>query len=287
MKALSIANIKIDGLLERLNMRRSSSVGVAFSGGGTRGFSHIGALLAFERFGIKPDIVAGVSAGSIAAVLYAAGLSPLEMRQCFAEASNMADFREWTVPKDGIFKLTKFGRILESWLPVKNLEDLSIPCVVCATNLDRGTQVAWAKGEISQRVVASCSIPIVFKPVVINGSHYVDGGVLHNLPAWAIRDYCDVLYGINCSPVNQNYQYKDSLIDVALRSYHLMAKANLIPDIRLCDYVITPRELSTYKTFDLSALDQAIKIGYEATCRVLEAALNNKNQSSRFIRKSK
>ena len=268
--------MNIEGILERISFIRRDSVGIAFSGGGARGFSHIGVIMAMEKFGINPQVVSGVSAGSIAAVLYAAGLTPLDMRECFSDANKFADFREWTVPKDGIFKLSKFARMLESWLPVRNLEELKIPCVICATNLDRGTQVRWGKGEIVPRVVASCSIPIVFRPVTINGAHYVDGGVLHNLPAWAIRDYCDILYGSNCSPLNKNYKYKDSLIDIALRTYHLTTKSNLGTDIRLCDYVITPRELTSHGIFDLSALDSAIKIGYEAACTVLEAIGNSK-----------
>lgn len=246
---------------------------MAFSGGGAKGLSHIGVIMAMNKFGIRPNIISGVSAGSIASVLYAAGLSPLDIRQCFADSNKFADFREWTVPKDGIFKLNKFAKMLESWLPVSRLEDLDIPTVICATNLDRGTQVGWSKGEIVPRVVASCSIPIVFSPILINGAHYVDGGVLHNLPAWAIRKYCDVLYGSNCSPLNRQYKYKDSLIDIALRSYHLTTKSNLAQDIRLCDYVITPGGLANHGLFDISTLDQAIKIGYEEACRVFESAL--------------
>lgn len=246
---------------------------MAFSGGGAKGLSHIGVIMAMNKFGIRPNIISGVSAGSIASVLYAAGLSPLDIRQCFADSNKFADFREWTVPKDGIFKLNKFAKMLESWLPVSRLEDLDIPTVICATNLDRGTQVGWSKGEIVPRVVASCSIPIVFSPILINGAHYVDGGVLHNLPAWAIRKYCDVLYGSNCSPLNRQYKYKDSLIDIALRSYHLTTKSNLAQDIRLCDYVITLGGLANHGLFDLSTLDQAIKIGYEEACRVFESAL--------------
>lgn len=267
MKTLSI-----EGILDKIASRgRQSTTGVAFSGGGARGFSHIGVIMAFEKFGVRPDIIAGVSAGSIAGVLYAAGLTPLDIRQCFADTNKFANFREWTVPKDGIFKLNKFARLLESWLPVKYLEQLNIPTVICATNLDRGTQVGWSKGEIVPRVVASCSIPIVFSPVLINGNHYVDGGLLHNLPAWAIRQYCDVLFGSNCSPLNKSYKYKESLLDIALRSYHLTTKSNLAQDIRLCDYVISPGRLSVHNIFDLTTLDQAIKMGYETACRVLEA----------------
>lgn len=261
----------IDGLFDRLITRnKTQTIGFAFSGGGARGFSHIGVIMAMEKFGIRPSIISGVSAGSIAGVLYSAGLSPLDMRQCFVDSNKFANFREWTVPKDGIFKLSKFARLLESWLPVKYLEELRTPIVVCATNLDRGTQVGWCKGEIVPRVIASCSIPIVFSPVKIKNEHYVDGGLLHNLPAWAIRQYCDVLFGSNCSPLNKKYVYKNSLIDIALRSYHLTTKSNLPQDIRLCDYVISPGELSSHGIFDLTTLDHAIKIGYETASRVFE-----------------
>lgn len=267
--------LNIEGLIDRLTMRRKLSVGVAFSGGGSRGFSHIGVLLAMEKYGIKPDIISGVSAGSIAAVMYAAGLSPLDIRRCFVDSNKFANFREWTIPKDGIFKLTKFGKLLESWLPVRNLEDLKIPTVVCATNLDRGTQVGWMKGEIVPRVMASCSIPIVFSPVLIKGQHYVDGGVLRNLPAWAIRNYCDVLYGVNCSPLNKSYDFKESLLNIALRSYHLATKANLSTDLRLCDHVITPTGMESFGLFDISTIDNAIKIGYECACKMFDS-INDK-----------
>lgn len=269
--------INLEGIFDRLTSRvREDSIGIAFSGGGARGLSHIGVIMALEKFGIRPRIISGVSAGAIASVLYAAGLSPLDMRQCFVDYNKFANFREWTIPKDGIFKLTKFARLLESWLPVTHLEQLNIPTVVCATNLDRGTQIGWSKGEIVPRVVASCSIPIVFSPVKIKDEHYVDGGVLHNLPAWAIREYCDILIGSNCSPLKKIYKYKESILDIALRSYHLTTKSNLPQDIRICDYVISPAQLSSHGIFDIKVLDQAIKIGYETACRVLETVHYNK-----------
>lgn len=271
-----VKTINIEGIFERITKPLRSSVGFAFSGGGARGFSHIGVLMAMEKFGIVPDVISGVSAGAIASVLYAAGLSPLDIRQCFADSKRFADFREWTLPKDGIFKLTKFATLLESWLPVKNLEELKIPTVICATNLDRGTQVGWGKGEIVPRVVASCSIPIVFSPIKIGSFHYVDGGVLHNLPAWAIREYCDTLYASNCSPLNRDYKYKSSLLDIALRSYHLCTKANLKSDLKLCDHVITPNVVPAHGLFDMDALDDAIKTGYETGCRTFESILSSK-----------
>ncbi|MCH5229698.1 MAG: patatin-like phospholipase family protein [Muribaculaceae bacterium] len=264
--------IKINSLLERIGIRKDT-VGLALSGGGAKGFSHIGVLMAFERSGIKPDIMSGVSAGAIAATLYGAGLSPNDMIKCFTEASKLGDFTEWALPREGFLKLDRFGRLLEEWLPVKRLEDLSIPTIVCATDIDHGKSVGWSKGEIVPRVLASCSIPIVFNPQKINGVSFVDGGVLRNLPAWAIRSYCSTLFGSNCSPLRHSFIGKKSLLDIAFRSYHLMLKANIAQDIRLCDYVITINELSQVSTFDLSSLRKGVMAGYDAAMKVLEKSI--------------
>lgn len=263
----------IEGILERIGFARENSIGVALSGGGAKGFSHIGVLKALEEFGMKPNLVAGVSAGSIAAVLYASGLTTNEMIECFADGKKFQDFTEWAIPKQGFMKLNRFSKLLESWLPVKYLEELNIPTVVCATDFDHGKSIGWTKGEIVPRVLASCSIPIVFNPVTINGIHYVDGGVLRNLPAWAIRDYCSTLVASNCSPLNRGYNYKDSLLDIAMRSYHLMSKSNMLQDLKLCDIVISPPALSTMGTFELTSLRKAVTLGYDAACKVLEDRL--------------
>ncbi len=266
--------LKIDGLLERIGLAKATPrTGVAFSGGGAKGFTHIGAMMAFESFGVDIDIVSGVSAGSIACTLYAAGLTPNEIISCFGEYDKFSYFTEFTIPKTGLFKIDKFGKLLDSWLPVKNLEDLKIPTVICATDFDAGKSIGWSKGEIVPRVLASCSIPIIFHPVKINGVNYVDGGVLRNLPAWAIRKHCKTLYGLNCSPLQRNYKYKPSLIDITLRTYSLMSKSNTLQDLNLCDYVVRTTGNSQFGTFELHALEKAVKIGYEATCKVLEKAL--------------
>jgi NTE family protein len=274
--------MNIDGLFERIGFHRNDTVGLALSGGGARGFSHVGVMVALEEFGIKPSVIAGVSSGSIAGVLYGAGLTPDEIRQCFHELSFL-DFSGLSIPKTGFFKLNKFAKLLDSWLPVKNLEELKTPTVVCATNVEKGTQVAWSKGEIVPRVVASCSIPIIFKPVRINDAHYVDGGVLHNLPAWAIRDYCKTLIGSNCSPLDSSYKYKDSVIDIAMRTFSLVMKSNVLQDVKLCDYVIIPGEISKNKAFDIKLIDYNMKCGYEAAVKVLEkSAFNAENSKPVF-----
>lgn len=261
--------LKIDNILQRIGLRTDKTIGLALSGGGAKGFSHIGVLMAFDRCGIKPNILSGVSAGSIASVLYSAGLTPSDMIKCFSEASSFGAFAEWSIPKEGFLKLDRFGRLLESWLPVSKLEELNIPTVICATDIDHGKSVGWSKGDIVPRVIASCSIPIVFNPQKINGVNFVDGGVLRNLPAWAIRGYCKTLFGCNCSPMRQNFKGK-TILDIAFRSYHLMLKANIPQDIRLCDHIIQVNDLTQVSTFELSSLRKGVMAGYDAAMRVLE-----------------
>lgn len=266
----------IDGLLERIGLRRHID-GLALGGGGVRGFCHIGVFRAFEAFGMTPDIMSGVSAGSVAGVLYAAGLTPAEILDCFAKGEKFGDYTDWTIPKEGLFRLDRFARLLDSWLPVKYLEDLRIPLVVCAADIDHGRSKGWAKGEIIPRVLASCSIPVIFPPIRIDGVRYVDGGMLRNLPAWAIRDNCTTLYGSNCSPLDRNPKTGTSIVGIALRSFQLMQRANVPQDIRLCDYVVSPPALGSIGTFELSAVNRVVDIGYDATCRMLERAGNRRN----------
>ncbi|MDE6027754.1 MAG: patatin-like phospholipase family protein, partial [Muribaculaceae bacterium] len=141
-------NNYIEELLEKIGLRTKPRLGMAFAGGGAKGFSHIGVLQAFEQFGMRPQIVSGVSAGSIAGALYASGLSPADMIECFAASSSFTDFSQWVLPKEGFFRLNRFARLLDSWRPVKYLEETEIPLGVCATNLEKGTSVGWCKGEI-------------------------------------------------------------------------------------------------------------------------------------------
>lgn len=242
-------------------------IGVALSGGGARGFAHVGALQALEEVGIKPDVIAGVSAGSIVGTLYASGMPTNKILGIF-EGVKFNDLCELSVPKDGFFKLDKFKRFLRKHISVDLIEELVIPTYICVTDLDNGIPVAFDTGNIANSIVASCSIPIVFKPVKINGSYYVDGGVLHNLPAWALRDKCDFLIGINCSPLVNN-KMKHTIIDVAQRSFDLMARTNAYSDMSMCDLVIETKEIALHKVFDLKETNRVYKSGYDATKQVL------------------
>lgn len=259
----------IDTILTTVGLK-DRTLGIAFSGGGARGFSHIGLVLALEKFGLKASVVSGVSAGAVAAAMYGSGMRAAHMRECFAEQSGFSDYREWIVPKQGFMSLRRFENMLRRWLPVKLLQEMPIPTYVCATDLDSGAATAFSEGDAARMVVASCSIPIIFPPIRIGGHTYVDGGVVRNLPAWIIRDQCKVLIGSNCSPLTKNFSRRTTMLSVALRSYALMSKSNTTHDLKMCDIVVQTNSIGRYGTFSIKDMDRIIMAGYDAACPKLE-----------------
>ncbi len=249
------------------------SVGVALSGGGARGIAHAGALKAIEEAGIKPCIIAGVSAGSIAAVLYSAGVPPQRILDMFT-MTKLSDFTELTWGKGGVIKIEKFINFITRALgQFKNLEDLRLPTYIGVTNFDTGRPEEFHAGEIGPIITASCSIPIAIPPVKINGYNYVDGGVLRNLPAWTIRDKCDLLIGINVSPINQVPPGEiTSLFDIAMRTYTLLAKSNQELDMKMCDLVVRTQEISHLNVFSLKEAKKIFNSGYINTRKALRDA---------------
>lgn len=244
-------------------------LGVALSGGGARGLAHAGALQAIEDAGLKPDIIAGVSAGSVAAILYAAGVKPKRIVDMFT-AAKVRDLTEFTWGNGGLLKIDKFTKYVTHALGTyKRLEDLRIPTYIGVTNLEDGVPAEFHEGEIGPIMTASCSIPIAIPPVTIDGVKYADGGVLRNLPAWTIRDKCETLIGVNVSPVIRKQKLSASLFDIAMRTYTLMAKANQLNDMKMCDYVVTTDDISDHNVFSLKDLHSLYRSGYNSTKMVL------------------
>lgn len=246
-------------------------LGIALSGGGARGIAHAGALAAVEEAGLKPDVIAGVSAGSVAAVLYSAGIRPHRIMELFADRG-MFDFVELRPWKGGLFNTDGFRKFLkESTAPYSRIEQLPIPVHIGVTDFDHAEERSFSSGELVDVVMASCSIPIVFRPVTIDGVRYVDGGVLRNHPAWIIRPLCETLIGINVSPI-KTHTDADSFFGIAMRTYNLMAKANQKADMEMCDISVETPEIASCKTFDLSAADKLYLSGYIHTRKALRDA---------------
>lgn len=246
---------------------RPYRIGLALGGGGARGFAHIGVLRALEEMGIKPDVISGTSAGSIIAALYADGYTPQHIIRLFSEL-DVKELVDVTIPRNSLLKMDKFIHFIDKRLHSKRIEDLKIPTYIVATDFDNGKSVAFDKGDLAIRIAASCSIPIVFPPIAIDGIHYVDGGVMRNLPVTPIRDLCDVVIGINVSPM-QHEQYENNLLSITNRAYNFLSCGNVFPDIALCDILIENEDISGYNVFDLDEQEKIEELGYQKAIEVL------------------
>ena len=258
---------KISKSFESMDAKKYK-LGLALSGGGAKGFAHCGALLALEEFGLRPEVIAGTSAGAIVGALYAAGNSPLAISKMFM-GKEFTNFVKFLIPKSGFFDHSPFGEFISENLHVSTFEELQIPMHVVASDLDNGVSKVFSSGNLRESIMASCSLPVIFNPVVIGGIHYVDGGIFRNFPVTPIRDLCDQVIGINVSPLISD-EYKQSIISIAMRAYHFMFRANALEDEALCDYMVEVKDTSQYSTFDLDNINDIFLHGYHSTVAVLE-----------------
>ena len=119
-------------------------LGYALSGGGAKGFAHLGALKVLEQYGLKPDVIAGTSAGSLAGVFYADGFHPDEISELFRK-KEFREFAEFTIPRRGFFNNNGLHHFLKNNLRAKSFEELQIPLVVVATNWNSASTITLCR----------------------------------------------------------------------------------------------------------------------------------------------
>lgn len=240
-------------------------IGLSLSGGGARGFAHIGAIEALLEAGIEPDLVAGASAGSVVGALYAAGYSPAEML-LFMKQSNFLRLVKIGLPHGGFSKLTYLRERLASVIEVDDFHELKHPLWIALTNLNTGQLELRQDGPLFDVVMASCSIPLVFQPVEIDGQLYVDGGLLCNLPVTPLREKADFVIGINLVPrVNADRKSLNGVVGIAYRCFDLSVLSNTKPQAGLCDFLLEPAEMAKFSIFQFNKYEAIYKMGYETT----------------------
>jgi NTE family protein len=238
-------------------------VGLVLSGGGARGFAHLGLIQALNEAGIFPDVISGTSAGALAGVLYADGYNPKEIQHLMNFGSRF-DLMRPAMPREGLLQINAISKILKTHLRAKSFNELKIPLFVAATDINNGKAVYFSEGELIDPVIASASIPVLFQPVKINDVSYVDGGVLDNLPLKPIENSCRFLIGSFVNPVG--YIEKISgLINIAERTFMLSMSKEIIEKAKKFDLFVAPLELRNYKILDPEKSSELFEVGYEAT----------------------
>ena len=248
--------------------KKNYKLGIALSGGGVRGFAHLGILKALNEKDIYPDIISGTSAGALAGIFYADGYSPDESFEIFYDNS-IFKFTELGLPKKGFLSIDKVSKILRKHIKAKTFEELEKPLTVAASNLTDGKVEYFNSGDIIDKVVASASIPVLFKPRIINGKTFVDGGVFDNLPVAPIKDKCDKLIASHVNPVGKQEKL-DSILQIAERTFHLAVSSKLSEKSKDCDLFIEPEILRKYGILSIGKGKEIFEVGYKATLELLE-----------------
>lgn len=170
-------------------MSSPKTVGLVLGCGASRGWAHIGAIEALEEANIPIDFIAGCSVGAYVGALYASGkLGSLKEFLLRMDGKKIFSYLDVVFPRSGLLNGSKRVRELFSMhTEKKTFEDLDIPLVMVATDLERGEKVVLKSGDLVEALRATMSYPGLFAPKFIKGRWLVDGGVVDPVPVGLAR----------------------------------------------------------------------------------------------------
>ncbi|NKF21524.1 patatin-like phospholipase family protein [Solimonas marina] len=238
-------------------------VALVLGGGGARGFAHIGVLKMLAAQGLKPDLIVGTSAGSVAGALYAAGYNAFDLQE-MAFALDRATIADWSMFGKGLIRGDALEKFVNKAVRNRPIEALDIPFACVATRLDTGKAVLFQRGNVGAAVRASSSVPGVFAPAVIDGHEYVDGGLVAPVPIqYAKQLGADFIIAVDVStPVNPSVEPSGKL-DILMRTFEIMGQSIRAAELPQADIVIQP-DLTGISSSNFESKQQAILQGERA-----------------------
>lgn len=249
---------------------QNKTIGLVLSGGGVRGMGHIGMLKVLQERGITATVISGSSVGALVGALYA-GKSSIEDMLAFFKETPLFKYNFLTINKPGLVDTERYYPIFEQYIPFRDFESLHKELFVIATNLQKGVEEVFSRGELIMPLLASAALPPVFSPVEMNNTLYADGGIMNNFPSEPLAGKADFIIGSNVSVVREVPKKEiGSSLQLAARTTSLMVYAINRQKIRNCDIIFEPVDLEVIGVFDKKAIEKAYQIGYDHASRVLD-----------------
>ena len=249
--------------------RRELRIGLALGGGAARGFAHIGVIQVLEEAGIQPSFVAGTSAGSLVAALYASGKNAAQLRG-IADAMQEADITDWMIPilNRGALRGEALARYVNQQVAGRPIEQLPRPLGIVATNLQTGEVVTFRRGDTGTAVRASSAVPGVFQPVRIGAAEYVDGGLVAPVPVRQVREMgANFVIGVDISSDPAGNPSGDTF-QILMQTFTIMGKSINTFELREADLVVRPA-LNNVGSADFGARRRSIEAGRAAMLQAL------------------
>lgn len=293
--------VKINGKTEEFRRR---TIGLALSGGGLRGAAHIGVLKILEENNIPVHMIAGTSAGAIAAAMYACGYTPIAMQQNFETLNlnelvdlkiSVADlfkhglkwlvsgkFRFWSVLPNGLIKGDKIEHYFAKLWQNRTVRNTQIPLAVTAVDIQSGDTVFFStpiagkrdilnaryyhNAQITEAVRASISIPGVFFPKKYRGMMLVDGAVKNNLPTDILHHMgADLIIAVDLGYSGQpNYSIK-TVSDILIQCIDIMGREVTLHKAEQYAHVIIRPPVGEISFTNSKQMSQCIAIAEQAT----------------------
>lgn len=270
-------------------------IGVVLSGGGAKGFAHIGVLKVLEQAGVKIDYIGGTSMGAVVGGLYATGYSATQIDSIF-KATNFDELLQDYIPRTsknfyekqnderyaislpfrkfslgvpialskGMYNYNLLAKLTHKVRHVRDFNQLSIPFVCIATDIESGKEVIMHSGYLAQAMLASSAFPTLFSPVEIDGRLLIDGGVSNNYPVEEIRKMgADIIIGVD---VQDDLKDRNALNDatrILVQISNLQMIESMKDKILKTDMYIKP-DISKFTVISFDQGEEIIKRGEEA-----------------------
>jgi predicted acylesterase/phospholipase RssA len=284
--------------MKRLARRLTGrAVGLVLSGGGARGFAHVGVIRALEELGITSDIIGGSSMGALISGLYASGLTPQDIAGVAARLANPKHMYDYTLPLASLMASGKLTQITQEMYGNARIEDLWRTYYCVSADLRRAERVVHRDGPLWLAVRASIAIPGIWTPIVRGKDLLVDGGALSNFPVDVMVRLCEggTVVGSNLTgrpSVSGDYDFGPSisgwrilwsrlnpfrpairvpsLAATVWRSHEIAGASEARRSHAMADLVIQP-DIGAFGLMDYESYDAIIELGYQAAREQLAA----------------
>lgn len=291
----AVGQQKSTSFLEEIAAQKNIKVGLVLSGGGAKGFAHIGVLKVLEESGVHIDYIAGTSMGAVIGGLYASGYTASQIdslvthlnfdrliqdnlprkAKTFYERDNDERYAI-TLPFDhfkvglpsGFSGGQNYYNLLSQLLyhvnDIKDFNNLPIPFLCAATNIETGEEVILDKGYLPDAINASAALPSVFSPVMFDDQILVDGGVANNYPVEELKKRgVDIIIGVDVQDDLRDRSELESLSGIMLQISNLRTIEAMKSKIALTDIYVKP-DITDYGLIDFKKAKEITTKGIEA-----------------------
>lgn len=255
--------------LDTLLKRNPPKIGIALSGGATLGAAHIGVLQVLEREGIRPDFVAGTSAGALVGAIYCAGVPLKELADIFINMKWPTLLKLKIIDPISLFDIQPMDGVIKKIIGDCDFKDLKIPFAAIGCDLMTGERVVLDHGPVAPAVRASASVPGIFKPVEIDGRMLVDGGVVDNLPVEQLKIMgAQFTIASDVSNRGETSKRPENVFEVLQTMFNIMQDRGALITADECDCYIRPA-VTQFSCWGFNDSDQILAEGRIAAERAV------------------